>query len=350
MSLIRAEDSPIPGLYNFTLEYGVDSFSRITYLKIFSGGAFLQPIIAPAKESYLTRRYDFAGPILGVISGAGSAEFYSESNYIARPVIMGVKETELSDLALAQMRWPVEDCLNFAKSVMNVFLSDPQIQGSIKDLTDQLGSAEEAWSQLSGCFSVMDFWESFGANKKSDLRARFKVLPRYAAEDMIWDMIKPGSPAHIQNTPTEELRRTTPLYRLSLGNFANAFIVSNMMNLFNEANVEAMREQGLTDPYEWEEAKSLAFQKMDIDENLSKAMFDILAPKGASIFNEQEAIRKSFEKRISLLPKMDDKALQLQRDLGLSGFLYHENYDELNMLLAFYEGLSSNYKEAIKTV
>lgn len=351
MLLQDSRISPIIGANaGWDYEYGLDSSRRVSYLKQDVSGIGIQPIIVPSRFSYITRIYDFAGPIVG---------FYIGQETKTESLLNGVSDDFLNlttqDTASQYLLSPVGMSLSSILKTNFNYLTDSEIEGLLIKILSGF-SYDKLLAQDYVSIKPINFWESFEAGKREDLKIKMMYLPRYAVEDMIWEMLKPsysgvnGGDNGIYKASAEELRKSVPLIRAALSDISQAVIISNMLHLFNEANIEAMTVNGITDPYAWEKRKSDAYQKKDIDENLSKAVFNVLSPENADTYSKRQDLIRSFEKRIENLPQLTDKAIQLQRDTALAGFLAQENFEELNLLLYYYENLPSNIKQAMLEV
>lgn len=342
-------------------EYGLDSLNRITYLQFnelqetthpdtgqpLRFAIRLQPIILPSKKSYITRALDFAGPIIG---------FYSEapSNYLETPLsgfdTIGPSQKEAEETErLRQLGIRTNELkLKFRKLILDCYpdLSSSEIDVIIESIMPPQMTADNT--------SLLDFAGTLGVDKVSDLKTRLKFMPRYAVEEMIWEMVKPslvktsGQVGSLYSSPASYLAKNYSLMSVAVTNISSAFVVSHMLHLFNHANIKALEENTILDPYLWEDKKSKSFQRKDIDSDLSKAVFNVLSPEAAKTLADHDQMIASFGKRIESLPQMKDKGIQLQRDTALAGFLGQENFEELNMLLSYYENLPESYKEAIR--
>lgn len=338
---------PIPGANaGWDYEYGLDSLRRLSYLKQFVSGIGIQPIIVPNRFSYITRTYDFAGPIVG---------FYIGKETVTESLLNGADTVSTQDLTPDYYTSSVGMTISSILKTNFKYLSDSELDQLLVKILSS-GKPENLSSGEYLSIKPINFWENFEAGKREDLKTKMMYLPRYAVEEMIWEMLKPNYSGinsgdnGIYKATAEELRRNIPLIRAALTDISQAVIISNMLHLFNEANIEAMTVNNISDPYAWEKRKSDAYQKKDIDADLSKAVFNVLSPDSAKIYSERQDLIRSFEKRVESLPQLKDKAIQLQRDTALAGFLAQENFEELNLLLYYYENLPSNIKQAMLEV
>lgn len=346
MLLQDSRISPIIGANaGWDYEYGLDSSKRITFLAQKISGINIQPIIVPYRFSYITRIYDFAGPIVG---------FYTGSANVTNSLLNGFETINNTPPPP-----PVDPLIKISQDMRASlaasfsYLSDDELDSLFNKVMLGYSTFTDQKNNPIANMTVINFWSSFEAEKKADLRTKMMYLPRYAVEDMIWEMLRPsyvGTGDAVYKASAESLRKNIPLIRAALTDISQAVIISNMLHLFNEANIEAMTFNNITDPYEWEKRKSEAYQKRSIDENLSKAVFNVLSPENADTYSRRQDLIRSFEKRIENLPQTTDKAIQLQRDTALAGFLAQENYEELNLLLYYYENLPSNIKQAMLEV
>jgi hypothetical protein len=128
---------------------------------------------------------------------------------------------------------------------------------------------------------------------------------------------------------------------------------SNLIDIFNRSNVEAMAQAKQADPFAWELAKSRVYATKSVDEDLSRLQQNSLLFKNDPLMSElvtDDLKRKEFEKRIENLPKFKDPVLNVQRDTSFAGLLQLKEYDKLELLISTYEQMPSAMKTAVSQI
>lgn len=193
------------------------------------------------------------------------------------------------------------------------------------------------------------FEKNLDEGETKNFKDKFRKLPRNIFEEHILEPLANSSRiAKVDNKSKEEIKKMGYNYLdLAYSSPEALSVFSVLLELFFEANNEAMIENNIEDAFEWEMIKTKAFKKKDLSSEFKELVSDI---ETDPIYNEKkikEQNKKEFEKRILNLPPMKDKVAKIQRDSSISILVANGHYKEADKILKVYEKMDTNWRNAL---